>query len=159
MSLISRKHTKSNSQRPRNAQARREYDLMDALVVEVANSIACGYSRLECVKALMEGNVYQSQKHTYDRAKAYDIVAVAFQRFNDISELKREDLRNMLIARYDALYENSFELGDYKTAKGVLDSVAKLFNLQQEQKQEVTIDNNTNQINIRFGLSNGPETE
>lgn len=127
-----------------------KYNKSDALVELVYIDIANGKSRSDCIQKLMEG-MYTD--YNYSRRQAETYYRAALERFAVDTDVEMEKLRNVFYTRYLSLYEEAVKKGDIFNAKGVLDSMSKIFGIEQKTPQNaIQINGGDDKIVINFGL-------
>lgn len=127
-------------------------DIIDDVYVDIAN----GVSRSDITQKLMNG-LYSSQKGqqknmTYRTAQEYWNTALERMHYNKDIELDK--LRDVFYSRYEALFEEAVKKNDIYNAKAILDSMSKIFGIEQKTPQNAIQINNggDDKIVIHFGL-------
>lgn len=119
--------------------------LIDEIVADVCN----GIGKSDCLTKLMEG-IYQYATHpTMSKSMAYLYWNWAMDKIKFNSEAAVEEKRQILWNRYETVYNNSLELGQYQTARQCLTDMAKVFGLAEPEKREVSLD--ASKISFNFG--------
>lgn len=83
----------------------------------------------------------------------------ALDRIKTDRETEVERLKDLLYTRYESLYADSVKANDRSTAKGVLDSIAKLFVGINEKNTNIQINSQDNQMVIKFGFNGQKDDE
>ena len=137
------------------------FNNVDDVLDEVYADICNGVSRSDIVQKLMGGQ-YENQKGqqknmTYRTANEYWNCALDRMHYN--TDIEQAELKDIFYNRYEALLEAAVKKGDIFNAKGVLDSMAKIFLGVDKQQNNIQINNNKDGIVIKFGFSNDDESE
>lgn len=127
-------------------------DIIDDVYVDIAN----GVSRSDITQKLMNG-LYSSQKGqqknmSYRQAQEYWNTALERMHYNKDIELDK--LRDVFYSRYEALFEEAVKKNDIYNAKSILDSMSKIFGIEQKTPNTAIQINNggDDKIIINFGL-------
>lgn len=127
-------------------------DIIDDVYVDIAN----GVSRSDITQKLMNG-LYSSQKGqqknmSYRQAQEYWNTALERMHYNKDIELDK--LRDVFYSRYEALFEEAVKKNDIYNAKAILDSMSKIFGIEQKAPNTAIQINNggDDKIVINFGL-------
>lgn len=127
-------------------------DLIDDVYVDIAN----GVSRSDITQKLMNA-MYSSQKGqqknmSYRQAQEYWNTALERMHYNKDIELDK--LRDVFYSRYEALFEEAVKKNDIYNAKAILDSMSKIFGIEQKTPATAIQINNggDDKIVINFGL-------
>ena len=128
-----------------------QYSKADALVEKVYVDIANGASRSDCIQKLMEG-VYTDFK--YSRRQAQNYYNAALDRFAVDTDIEAEKLRNLFYGRYESLLNDAIAKGDIYNARGILDSMSRIFGVEKKTPATAIQINNggDDKIVINFGL-------
>lgn len=132
-----------------------DYNKADALVDLVYCDIANGMSRSEIIQKITKG-VYESmEKPLAARTAAYYYNA-ALDRFAEDRNIEAEKLRDMFFGRYESLLQEAVKKGDLYNARGILDSMARIFGVEKKDAPQnaVQIINNKEGIKVSFGFNN-----
>ena len=111
-----------------------------------------GVSKSDILTKLV-GGLYEHQENTLSRQRAYYWYNLAVERIGTDSEDRLEVKRQVLWSRYEMLYNDCVQSGNIITAKGVLDSMAKVFGLQAPEQKELTLKDAI----INFGFETAEE--
>ena len=141
------------SQNGGNATPTDSYNKADALVDLVYCDIANGVSRSDCLQKIQEG-MYDN-KPVKARQAAYYYNA-ALDRFAEDRNIESEKLRDMFFGRYESLLQDAVKKGDLYNARGILDSMARIFGVEKKDAPQnaVQIINNKEGIKVSFGFNN-----
>ena len=136
------------------------YNKADELVTQVYCDIANGVSRSQVIDKITQG-VYEGMERPLAARTAAYYYTAALDRFAVDCDVEAEKLRNMFYGRYEALLEEAVKKGDIYNARGILDSMSRIFGVERKQPDtQVNIQNNSDSIKINFGFSqetNGEE--
>lgn len=123
-------------------------DVLDEVYVDICN----GVSRSDIAQKLMKG-LYEPQKRgmTYRTANEYYNCALDRMHYN--TDVEHARLKDIFYNRYESLLETAIKKGDVFNAKGVLDSMAKIFLGMDKQQNNIQINNNKDGITIHFGFT------
>ena len=126
------------------------YDKADALVEKVYCDIANGVSRSVCLQKLQMGEY--GNKPYKKRQSAY-YYNMALDRFAVDTDIEAERLRNMFYGRYESLLEDAVQKGDIYNARGILDSMAKIFLGVDKQQTNILINSDKEGgVTVNFGF-------
>lgn len=125
-------------------------DIIDDVYCDVAN----GVSRSDITQKLMKG-VYDHQKRgmTYRTAQEYYNTALDRMHFN--TDIEHQRLKDIFFSRYESLLETAIKKGDVYNAKGVLDSMAKIFladDIKAKSNAQIEVNAGDNKVTISFGF-------
>ena len=122
-------------------------DILDLVYVDICNGVA----RSDIAQKLMKG-LYEPQKRgmTYRQANEYYNCALDRMHYN--TDVEHAELKDIFYNRYESLLESAINKGDIFNAKGVLDSMAKIFLGMDKQQNNIQINNNKDGITIHFGF-------
>ena len=121
-------------------------ETVDAVYADIAN----GASRSDCLQKIQLG--LYGNKPVKARQSAY-IYNAALDRFAVDCDIEAERLRNVFYTRYESLYYDAVQRGDIYNARGILDSMSKIFGIERkEPNTAIQINNNTDGISINFGF-------
>lgn len=131
-----------------------KYDKADALITKIYTDIANGVSRSVCLDKIQKGEY--GNKAVKARQSAYYYNA-ALNRFAVDSDIEAEKLRQVFYGRYEALLEEAVKKHDIYNARGILDSMSRIFGI--ERKAPTTAiqvnSNGEDKVVINFGLDDG----
>lgn len=129
-------------------------DVLDEVFVDLCNGVA----RSDITQKLMNG-LYEHQKKgiTYRQAQEYWNTALDRMHYN--TDIEHARLKDIFYNRYESLLEAAVKKNDLYNAKGILDSMAKLFLGLDKQQNNIQINNNSDGIVIKFGFADEGEGE
>ena len=129
-------------------------DILDEVYCDICNGVA----RSDITQKLMKG-FYEPQKKgmTYRTANEYYNTALDRMHYN--TDVEHARLKDIFYNRYESLLETAIKKGDVFNAKGILDSMAKIFLGMDKQQNNIQINNNKEGITIKFGFSKDDEDE
>lgn len=126
------------------------YNKTEALLELVYVDICNGVSRRDCQKKLTDG-AYGNKPISYRQAQSY--YTAALDQIAQNTDIEHKRLKDVLWSRYESLLETAVKKDDLYNARGILDSMAKIFGLEQKTPTtQVNIQNNSDVIKISFGL-------
>lgn len=127
-------------------------DILDHVFADLCN----GVSKSDIVQKLTKG-LYECQvkKMSYRQAQEYHKMAMNRMHYN--TDLELAELKDLFYNRYEALLEAAVKKNDIYNAKGVLDSMAKIFLGVDSKQNNIQINNNKEGITIHFGFNNEGE--
>lgn len=142
------------AERARSALFNNADDVLDCVYVDICN----GVSRSDITQKLMK-QMYtpQKSKMTYRTANEYYNAALDRMHFN--TDVEHQRLKDIFYNRYESLLEEAVKKGDIFNAKGVLDSMAKIFLGMDKQQNNIQINNNKDGITIHFGFVKDDDNE
>lgn len=147
--------SKSDRRVPAQGKPRKDelqFNKADRLVEKCYVDIANGASRSDVMQKLTEG-IYTDFK--YSKRQACNYYNAALNRFAENTDIEAEKLRNIFYTRYESLFEDAVKKGDIFNAKGILDSMAKIFGVEKKMPQNaIQINGGDDKIVINFGLDN-----
>ena len=145
------------SQNGGNATPTDSYNKADALV-----DLACGIIRQRRVNdALIQCQhtafgVYECMEKPFCARQAANYYNAALDRFAEDRNIEAEKLRDMFFGRYESLLQDAVKKGDLYNARGILDSMARIFGVEKKDAPQnaVQIINNKEGIKVSFGFNN-----
>ena len=144
-----------------------KYNAADNVVDQVYADIAKGMSRTNIKKKLKEC-AYEGQKKGLKRRSADYYYNAALERFRYDKDLETDKLREVFYGRFENLLNEAITRGDIYNANNILQSMCKIFGLEQKAPQTAIQINGSNdgKVVVNFGFnddSNGdtvqPTTE
>lgn len=120
------------------------YNAADELVSLVYVDIANGVARSDCIDKVSMG-LYGNKP--ISRRQAANYYNAALDRFAIDTDIEAEKLRNLFYGRYEAILEQCIKNGDVYNARATLDSMARVFGVEQKVP--------TNAIQINSDRDNG----
>ena len=135
------------------------YNAADELVSLVYCDIANGVSRSQVIEKITKG-AYEGMARPLANRTAANYYNAALDRFATDCDVEAERLRNMFYGRYEALLEEAVKKGDIYNARGILDSMSRIFGVEKKDAPQtaIQINNNKEGITVNFGfddVSNG----
>lgn len=135
------------------AKRNEKYEEVENVIDQVYADICNGVSKFDCMQKLQKG-VYGKE---LTKRNAYEYYNAAFDRLAVNSDIEAEKLRNLLYSRYETLLEEAIKKDDIYNARGVLDSMAKIFLGVRENQTNIQLNNNSDGITINFGFDKPDE--
>lgn len=123
-------------------------DILDEVYVDICN----GVSRSDITQKLMK-RMYTPQKREMTYRQAQEYYNCALDRMHYNTDLEHAELKDIFYNRYEALLETAVKKGDIFNAKGILDSMAKIFLGMDKHQNNIQINNNKEGVVIRFGFA------
>lgn len=134
------------------------YNKADDLVSLVYVDIANGVSRSDVIQKITKG-VYDGMERPLAARTAANYYNAALDRFAVDCDIEAERLRNMFYGRYESLLEECIRKGDMYNARGVLDSMSRIFGVERKTPETaIQINNNKDGITVNFGFAKEEET-
>lgn len=136
------------------------YNKADALVTLVYCDIANGVSRSQVIDKITQG-AYEGMERPFAARTAANYYNAALDRFAVDCDVEAEKLRNMFYGRYEALLEEAVKKGDLYNARGILDSMSRIFGVERKMPDTAIQINSgkENGVTINFGFANKEEEE
>ena len=136
--------------------ARKEVEMFnsaDEIVELVYTDICNGVSRRDCQRKLTLGE-YGNKPISTRQAQYY--YKAALDQLADNTDIEAKRLKDVLWSRYESILETAIRKDDIYNAKGILDSMAKIFGLEQKTPiNAIQINGGDEKIVVNFGLSDG----
>lgn len=133
--------------------ARKEVEMFnsaDEIVELVYVDICNGVSRRDCQKKLTLGE-YGNKPISTRQAQFY--YKAALDQLAENTDIEAKRLKDILFSRYESLFETAVQKNDIYNAKGILDSMARIFGLEQKTPTTaIQINGGDDKIVINFGL-------
>lgn len=127
------------------------YNKTEALLELVYVDICNGVSRRDCQKKLTDG-AYGNKPISYRQAQSY--YTAALDQIAQNTDIEHKRLKDVLWSRYESLLETAVKKDDLYNARGILDSMAKIFGLEQKTPTTaIQINGGDEKIVVNFGLS------
>ena len=132
-----------------------KYNKADRLIGQIYCDIANGVSRSVVLEKLGAG-AYDGMERTYKPRAAAEYYNAALDRFAVDTDIEAEKLRKVLWGRYEALLEEAVKKNDVYNARGVLDSMARIFGLEQKTPSTAIqlVSDKEGGITVNFGFDN-----
>lgn len=128
--------------------------LIDQIYVDALN----GESRYHIKRKIMEGGYEGQTKGLSDRQAESYISAVKQRIKNDFAD-KHEDARNLLMGRFEAVYNDSQILGDHHAAIRALENIGKIIGAYNSENPTIQVNTDNKGITINFGFANNKEED
>ena len=137
-----------------------KYNKADDLVSLVYCDIANGKSRSQVIEKITKG-IYDGMEKPLAARTAANYYNAALDRFAVDTDIEAERLRKMFYGRYESLLEEAVNKGDLYNARGILDSMSRIFGIEQKNPQTAIQINSDKEggININFGFSEKQDAE
>lgn len=132
-------------------------DVLDEVYCDICNGVARSDIVQKLMKTQYESQSGQQRSMTYRTANEYYNCALDRMHFN--TDLEHARLKDIFYNRYESLLETAIKKGDVFNAKGVLDSMAKIFLGMDKQQNNIQINNNKDGITIHFGFTKDEDNE
>lgn len=150
-SLLKKKERRISSAEGVARKGVEKFNSADEIVELVYTDICNGVSRRDCQKKLTLGE-YGNKPISTRQSQCYYKAALDQLAQNTDIEAKR--LKDVLWTRYESLLETAIKKDDIYNAKGILDSMAKIFGLEQKTPTTaIQINGGDDKIVVNFGLS------
>lgn len=134
------------------------YNKADDLVSLVYVDIANGVSRSDVIEKITKG-LYDGMERPLAARTAANYYNAALDRFAVDCDIEAERLRNLFYGRYESLLEECIRKGDMYNARGVLDSMSRIFGVERKSPETaIQINNNKDGITVNFGFAKEEET-
>ena len=131
------------------------YNKADDLVELVYCDIANGISRSVIIDKIMKGLYDNKPLKARQSAEYYNR---ALDRFAVDTDIEAEKLRQMFYTRYETLLEEAVKKGDLYNARGILDSMAKIFLGVDKQQTNILINSDKEGgVTVNFGFEKKDE--
>ena len=137
----------------------KRFDDADHVVDMIYCDIANGVSKSDCLRRIQEG--YYGNKPLKKRMSQYYYNA-ALDRFAIDADIEAERLRQVLFGRYESLLEQSIKNNDMYNARGILDSMARIFGVEKHGPQtavQINGGGNDGSVVVNFGFGNESEVQ
>ena len=121
-------------------------DVINQIYVDITNAV----SRSDCMEKLMLG-MYGNKPISRRQATFY--FDAALKRFEVDTDIKAEELKNVFYTRYESLLADAIESGDRNCAKGILDSMAKIFLGADKPQTAIQVNSSNDKVEIKFGFA------
>lgn len=104
----------------------KDYKRIDGVIGLIYVDICNGVSKSDIYEKIQKG-LYEGMKRPLSRYSATYYYQAAMDRIGFDREKDENALRDMLYSRYEAILQDAIEKGDMYNARGILDSIAKIF--------------------------------
>lgn len=145
------------AQRAQSALFNKTDDILDEVYVDICNGVARSDIVQKLTNGLYKNQGGQTAKMTYRTANEYWNTALDRMHFN--TDIEHQRLKDVFYNRYESLLETAIMKGDIFNAKGILDSMAKIFLGTDKQQNNIQINNNKDGITIHFGFKKDEDDE
>ena len=136
------------------------YNKADELVTLVYCDIANGVSRSQIIDKITQG-AYEGMERPFVARTAANYYNAALDRFAVDCDVEAEKLRNLFYGRYETLLEEAVKKGDLYNARGILDSMSRIFGVERKMPDTaIQINSGKEGVTVNFGFSkeeNGEE--
>ena len=139
-----------------SALKRQRWLRADHIVDQVYCDLCNGVSKSDIIIKFANCQ-YDGQKKAIKERTAQDYIASAVDRIGFDREKDENALRDMLYSRYEAILQDAIEKGDIYNARGILDSIAKIF---LPNRPETAIQINSGKeggVTVNFGFEKKDE--
>jgi Na+-translocating ferredoxin:NAD+ oxidoreductase RnfC subunit len=151
------KRGESFAERARSTLFNQVDDVLDEVYCDICNGVARSDIVQKLMKTQYESQSGQQKNMTYRTANEYYNCALDRMHFN--TDIEHARLKDIFYNRYESLLETAIKKGDVFNAKGVLDSMAKIFLGMDKQQNNIQINNNKDGITIHFGFTKDEDNE
>jgi hypothetical protein len=130
-----------------------KYNGADETVSLIYVDIANGVSRSDVIQKITKG-VYECMEKPFCARQAANYYNAALDRFAEDRNIESEKLRDMFFGRYESLLADAVKKGDLYNARGILDSMARIFGVEKKDAPQtaIQINNNKEGITVNFGF-------
>lgn len=134
------------------------YKQVDEIIDQVYCDIANGRTKSEIMIMLKNGS-YGNKK--LKQRSAIDYYNAAINRFMEEKNEEAEKLRAIYFGRFETLYRDAIEKGDIYNANNILQSVCRIFGLEQKTPSTAIQINSDkeNGVTINFGFVDKEEED
>ena len=134
------------------------YNKADDLVEQCYCDIANGVSRSVVIDKITKGAYDGMERPLAKRTAAYYYNA-ALDRFAVDTDIEAEKLRQMFFTRYESLLEEAVKKGDLYNARGVLDSMSRIFGIERKEPSTAIQINSDKEggVTVNFGFDKKDE--
>ena len=146
----------SNGSMPTLTEA---YNKADNLVGLVYCDIANGVSRSQVIEKISKG-LYEGMERPFCKRTAAYYYTAALDRFAEDTDIEAERLRKMFYGRYESLLEEAVKKGDLYNARGILDSMSRIFGIERKTPDTAIMINSDKEggVTVNFGFKKEEET-
>lgn len=134
------------------------YNKADDLVEKVYCDIANGVSRSVVIDKITKG-VYEGMERPLAKRTAAYYYNAALDRFAVDTDIEAEKLRQMFYTRYETLLEEAVKKGDLYNARGILDSMSRIFGVERKTPDTAIMINSDKEggVTVNFGFEKKDE--
>lgn len=135
-----------------------KYNKADALVEKVYCDIANGVARSVIIDKITKG-IYDGMERGFCARTAAYYYTAALDRFAVDTDIEAEKLRQMFYGRYEALLEEAVKKGDIYNARGILDSMSRIFGVERKTPDTAIMINSDKEggVTVNFGFDNNKD--
>lgn len=151
------KRGESFAERARSTLFNQVDDVLDEVYCDICNGVARSDIVQKLMKTQYESQSGQQKNMTYRTANEYYNCALDRMHFN--TDIEHARLKDIFYNRYESLLETAIKKDDIYNAKGILDSMAKIFLGMDKQQNNIQINNNKEGITIKFGFAKDEDDE
>ena len=136
------------------------YNKADDLVTLVYCDIANGVSRSVVIDKITKG-VYEGMERPLAARTAAYYYNAALDRFAVDTDIEAEKLRQMFYTRYETLLEEAVKKGDIYNARGILDSMSRIFGVERKTPDTAIQINSDKEggVTVNFGFKQEEKDE
>lgn len=149
------KRGETYAERAQSALFNQTDDILDEVYVDICNGVSRSDITQKLINGMYENQNGQQKKMTYRTANEYYNTALDRMHFN--TDIEHQRLKDVFYNRYESLLETAIRKDDIYNAKGILDSMAKIFLGLDKQQNNIQINNNSDGIVIKFGFDKKDE--
>ena len=134
------------------------YNKADDLVEQCYIDIANGVSRSVVIDKITKG-VYEGMERPLAARTAAYYYNAALDRFAVDTDIEAEKLRQMFYTRYETLLEEAVKKGDLYNARGILDSMSRIFGVERKTPDTAIMINSDKEggVTVNFGFEKKDE--
>ena len=148
----------TSQERAQNVSFNQTDDILDSVYVDICNGVARSDVIQKLMKGLYEGQTGRRSKLQYRTANEYYNTALDRMHFN--TDIEHQRLKDVFYNRYESLLETAIKKGDIYNAKGILDSMSRIFLGVDKPSTAIQINSDKeNGITVNFGFNNEVENE
>ena len=140
----------SFAERARSTLFNQVDDVLDEVYCDICNGVARSDIVQKLMKTQYESQSGQQKNMTYRTANEYYNCALDRMHFN--TDIEHARLKDIFYNRYESLLEAAVKKGDIFNAKGILDSMSKIFLGGDATKNKIEINSKDGQVVIKFGF-------
>ena len=134
------------------------YNKADDLVSQCYVDIANGVSRSVVIDKIVKG-AYKGMERPLAPRTAANYYNAALDRFAVDTDIEAEKLRQMFYTRYENLLEEAVKKGDIYNARGILDSMSRIFGVERKTPDTAIMINSDKEggVTVNFGFKREDE--
>lgn len=130
----------------------KKYNLVEVIIDAVYCDILNGETRYHIFQKLKEGQYNGQTKGLKERSCA-SYYAAAKSRMREDMAMKADEAKNLILARFESVYNAALTIGDNSNANRALENLAKIFRLYDDVKTNVNIaTDGGGGVTINFGF-------